>query len=86
MKKIINICCCAALLAGSLVSCSDFLDEQKPQGLLLEDGIIGIGAPRQLLHQETLRISLVASECIVVVKHVGDGLPGGILGNQLRVT
>ena len=39
MKKIINICCCAALLAGSLVSCSDFLDEQKPQGLLTQDEV-----------------------------------------------
>ncbi len=39
MKKIINICCCAALLASSLISCSDFLDEQKPQGMLTQDEV-----------------------------------------------
>ena len=39
MKKIINICCCAALLAGSLVSCNSYLDDHVPQGKLLEDEV-----------------------------------------------
>ena len=39
MKKIINICCCAALLASCLVSCDSFLDDQVPQGTLKEDEV-----------------------------------------------
>ena len=39
MKKIINICCCAALLAGGLTSCNSFLDDQVPQASLLDDEV-----------------------------------------------
>ena len=39
MKKIINICCVAALLAGGLTSCNSFLDDQVPQASLLEEEV-----------------------------------------------
>ena len=59
--------------------------ERSQQGLFLEDGITGIGTSRQLCHEETFCIALVATQYVAIVEHVGDGLPFGILGNQFRM-
>ena len=55
------------------------------QGLLLENRVVGIGTASQLLHQETLDVSLITAKHVIVVQHMGNRLTFSILGNEFRV-
>ena len=60
--------------------------EGSQQTLLLEDGIAGIGALRQLSHQEALNKALITAKGVGIVHHVGNEATLGILCETLGMS